>query len=102
VDGKPAKDLGRRLRAGIQLADGPVTADSFKLVEQHAGRSLIELVLHEGRKHIVRRMLDEVGHPVRRLVRIQIGEVRLGNAKPGNLRPLNHREIGALYAAVEM
>jgi 23S rRNA pseudouridine2605 synthase len=100
VDGQPARDLGKRLRAGIQLDDGPATVDSFKLVEHHAGRSLVELKLHEGRKHIVRRMLAEAGHPVRRLVRTQIGEVRLGNAKPGNLRPLNHAEIGALYSAV--
>lgn len=100
VDGTPARDLGRRLRAGIELDDGLAVADGFKVVEKLGGRCLVEIVLHEGRKHVVRRMLAEAGYPVRRLVRTQLGELRLGGAKPGNLRPLNQAEIGALYAAV--
>src|SRR3712207_8723214 len=59
------------------LEDGLARADSFKLVSSHANRVLIELVLHEGRKNIVRRMLEEVGHPVQQLVRTAIGPVQL-------------------------
>jgi len=63
---------------------------------------LVEVVVHEGRKHIVRRLLAEVGFPVHRLVRTAIGDVRLGNQRPGTFRKLNRQEIGSLFAAVGM
>ncbi|HEX4356265.1 MAG TPA: pseudouridine synthase [Pseudonocardia sp.] len=100
VPGPIPRDLGRRLRDGVQLADGPVRVDSFRVVDAHAGKAMVELVLHEGRKHVVRRLLDEVGHPVRRLVRTAIAEVKLGPQRPGTLRPLTHPELGSLYEAV--
>jgi 23S rRNA pseudouridine2605 synthase len=74
--------------------------DSFKVIDAHAGRAMVELVLHEGRKHVVRRLLDEVGHPVGRLVRTAIAGVQLGNQRPGTLRPLNRPELGSLYQIV--
>ena len=55
---------------------------------------------HEGRKHVVRRMLTEVGHPVTQLVRTDLGPISLGNLKPGKQRKLSQQEIGALYRAV--
>ena len=64
------------------------------------GQSLVRLDLHEGRKHIVRRMLDYVGHPVIRLVRTDIGPVALGDQRPGTLRVLGRNEVGGLYQAV--
>ncbi len=94
------RDLGKRLRAGVELDDGPVAVDSFKVLDAVGGRTLVELVLHEGRKHVVRRLLAAVGHPVRRLVRTAIGEVKLGEQRPGKLRPLNTAEVGSLYRAV--
>ncbi len=97
-----ARDVGKRLRAGVVLEDGPVDVDSFRVVDSHAGKALVEVVLHEGRNHIVRRLLAEVGHPVRKLVRTQIAEVRLGNQRPGSLRALNRAEIGSLFSAVEL
>jgi 23S rRNA pseudouridine2605 synthase len=102
VAGTIPRDLGRRLRAGVELSDGVVMVDSFKVLDVHGGRAMVELVLHEGRKHVVRRLLDEVGHPVQRLVRTAIAGVSLGNQRPGTLRPLNHPELGSLYAAVEL
>jgi 23S rRNA pseudouridine2605 synthase len=60
----------------------------------------VELVLHEGRKHIVRRLMDEVGYPVSRLVRTAIGPVRLGDLRPGRHRRLNRVEVAALFKAV--
>jgi 23S rRNA pseudouridine2605 synthase len=102
VNGPVARDVGKRLRAGIELEDGPVEVDSFRVVDSHAGKALIEVVLHEGRNHIVRRLLDEVGHPVRKLVRTQIAEVRLGNQRPGSLRALTRAEIGSLFSAVDL
>ena len=100
VPGPMARDVGRRLRAGIELEDGIVRVDDFRLVDSSAGRVLVEVVLHEGRKHVVRRLLEAVGHPVERLVRTQMGPLRLGDQRPGKLRPLTTQEVGALYEAV--
>lgn len=100
VRGPIPMSLGRRLAKGVTLEDGPVTVDDFKVIDEHENRSLVEIVVHEGRKHIVRRLLDEVGHPVFRLVRTRIGAVTLGNLKPGTVRNLRREELGALYKAV--
>ena len=102
VPGPMARDVGRRLRAGVELEDGIVRVDGFRLVDSSAGRVLVEIVLHEGRKHVVRRLLEAVGHPVQRLVRTSVGPVRLGDQRPGKLRPLTTQEVAALYAAVGM
>ncbi|MFB9889771.1 pseudouridine synthase [Planobispora takensis] len=100
VPGRIKPDLARRLKKGIELEDGIAKADSFTLVQEHGQQSLVEIVLHEGRKHIVRRMLEEVGHPVIDLARIEFGPVKLGRLKPGTVRSLTVREVGELYAAV--
>ncbi|MGL5865664.1 MAG: pseudouridine synthase [Dermatophilaceae bacterium] len=99
VPGPLPRDLGRRLRAGVALEDGPVAVDSFTVVDSQPGKALVEVVLHEGRKHIVRRMLDEVGHPVISLVRTQVGPIRLGDTRPGRWRTLSSTEVAALYRA---
>ena len=99
VPGPLPRDLGRRLRAGVELEDGPVAVDSFRVVDSRPGKALVEVVLHEGRKHIVRRLLAEVGHPVISLVRTQVGPVRLGDTKPGKWRSLTSAEVAALYEA---
>ena len=100
VQGPVPKDLGRKLMTGIELEDGVAAADRFRVVERSGARVLVEITLHEGRKRIVRRMLAEAGYPVLRLVRTDVGPVRLGNLKPGAARELTTREIGELYASV--
>lgn len=102
VNGQVPRGLGARLRDGVELEDGPVAVHSFKIVDSFPGKSMVEVVIHEGRKHVVRRLLDEVGYPVQRLVRTAIGEVTLGNQRPGRFRPLNHQEVGSLYRSVGM
>jgi 23S rRNA pseudouridine2605 synthase len=97
VPGPIPRDLGKRLRAGIELEDGFVRVDRFRIVSQTGKRMLIEVALHEGRKHIVRRLLAEVGHPVQQLVRVQVGPVHLGALKSGKTRPLRRDELGKLY-----
>ena len=99
IPGPVPRELGRRLREGVELEDGPVKVDSFKVVDSQPGRALVEVVLHEGRKHVVRRMLDEVGHPVLTLVRTQVGPIRLGGLKSGRTRKLSSDEVGKLYSA---
>jgi 23S rRNA pseudouridine2605 synthase len=100
VTGPVPAAVGRRLIAGVELEDGMARADKFRVVDTSGRRALVEIILHEGRKHIVRRMLAEVGHPVSRLVRTQLGPVKLGRLAPGTCRKLTTAEIGELYAAV--
>ncbi|MGH8773800.1 MAG: pseudouridine synthase [Jiangellaceae bacterium] len=100
VSGPVGRDVGRTLRAGIELDDDVVTVDGFRIVGRSAGRVMVELVLHEGRKHVVRRLLDAVGHPVERLVRTDIGPITLGQLRPGRTRALTQDEVGRLYREV--
>jgi len=100
VSGSVPRDLGRRLRAGVDLEDGPVAVDSFRVVDTHAGQSVVEVVLHEGRKHIVRRLLAEVGLPVSRLTRTAVGEVKLERMRVGSIRRLSRQEVGSLKELV--
>jgi pseudouridine synthase len=100
VTGSVPANLGKRLAAGVMLEDGMARADAFRIVDRAPSQTLVEVTLHEGRKHIVRRMLAEVGHPVTRLVRIQFGPIKLGRLAPEATRNLTTAEIGELYAAV--
>lgn len=100
VPGPVPRSVGRTLRAGVELEDGPVAVDGFRVVQALPGRALIEVVLHEGRKHIVRRLLAEVGHPVQRLVRTALAELHLGEQRSGTVRALSQGEVGGLYRAV--
>jgi 23S rRNA pseudouridine2605 synthase len=101
VPGPVARDVGRRLRTGIELDDGPVQVDGFRVVQTSGDRAIVEVVLHEGRNHIVRRLLDAVGHPVERLVRTAIGPVRLGGQRAGAIRELTRVELGELHQLVD-
>ena len=100
VKGTIPRDLGRQLRAGVELEDGIVRVDGFKVVTSAPGRALVEVVLHEGRKHVVRRLLKQVGHPVEGLVRVKVGPIGLGDLRSGKVRTLTLTEVGELYAAV--
>ncbi len=99
VDGVVSRATLKTLLGGVTLEDGPVQVSAAKVRSTHGDRSLVELVIHEGRNRIVRRLLDHVGHPVRQLTRTQIGPVRLAGLKQGSLRELDEREIGTLLDA---
>lgn len=99
VPGPIPRDLGKTLRAGVELEDGVVAVDSFKLIDSAPGKAILELVLHEGKKHVVRRLLSEVGHPVEALSRVQVGPILLGQLRPGRTRALTTEEVGGLYRA---
>jgi 23S rRNA pseudouridine2605 synthase len=96
VEGVVTKATLRALLDGVTLEDGPVTVSRARLVSGGAGKSIVELVIHEGRNRIVRRLLDHVGHPVRRLTRTAIGPVALGQLKGGEVRDLTLDELGEL------
>jgi len=100
VSGALERGVGKKLKEGVELDDGPAKVDAFTLLDINEGKSLVRVTLHEGRKHIVRRLFDAVGHPVIRLVRTDIGAVALGDQRPGTLRVLGRGEVGGLYGAV--
>ncbi|WP_078447940.1 (d)CMP kinase [Mycobacterium tuberculosis] len=100
VTGSVPRGLGRTLRAGIELDDGPAFVDDFAVVDAIPGKTLVRVTLHEGRNRIVRRLLAAAGFPVEALVRTDIGAVSLGKQRPGSVRALRSNEIGQLYQAV--
>lgn len=100
VVGAIPRGLGKKLREGVELDDGPAKVDDFAVVDTVPGKSLVRVTLHEGRKRIVRRMLAAVGFPVQELVRTDIGAVELGEQRPGSIRALTRKEVGELYKAV--
>ncbi|MGI8575929.1 MAG: pseudouridine synthase [Egibacteraceae bacterium] len=102
VRGRMRGQTGRRLTQGIELADGPARARSVRELGHDRDHSLVELVLAEGRKREVRRMLAAVGLPVERLARVKLGPLPLGDLTPGTVRPLNSAEVRALYRAVRL
>ncbi|MCX4551956.1 rRNA pseudouridine synthase [Streptomyces sp. NBC_01387] len=100
IQGPLPRDLGKRLKDGIELEDGYARADHFRVVENTGKNYLVEVTLHEGRKHIVRRMLAEAGFPVEKLVRVSFGPIPLGDQKSGWLRRLTNTEVGMLMKEV--
>jgi 23S rRNA pseudouridine2605 synthase len=104
VQGVVHPNVLRTLLAGVTLEDGPVTVSSARLVGGKGTDrgSILELVIHEGRNRIVRRLLDHVGHPVQQLTRTAIGPVVLERLGVGELRDLTHDELGALLDAASL
>jgi 23S rRNA pseudouridine2605 synthase len=107
VEGELHKGIVKQLLAGVTLEDGPVTVSSARFVSGCHGRSsqprtIVELVIHEGRNRIVRRLLEHVGHPVTRLTRTQIGPISLGKLAVGELRELSLNELGELMDSAEL
>jgi 23S rRNA pseudouridine2605 synthase/16S rRNA pseudouridine516 synthase len=97
VEGRVSAQTVAKLTAGIDLEDGPIAADKARIVGQAgATETMIEVTLHSGRNRIVRRMLEEVGHPVIDLVRRQFGPLHLGTLAPGEIRDLTKAELGSL------
>lgn len=99
IDGSMGSKALSRLTAGVELDDGSARAVGARVVEAGRTRSLVEVVMTEGRKREVRRMFDAVGHPVRRLVREAIGPITDRRLKPGEWRDLSLAEVRSLYAA---
>ncbi len=99
VEGEISKGAVSRLTRGVELEDGPARAVRAGGVRRARGRSSLSVVMAEGRKREVRRMLEAVGHPVLRLFRVRFGPIGLNRLPSGRHRPLTPDEISALYAA---
>jgi pseudouridine synthase len=89
----------RRVQQGVELDDGLARAERARVVAGSGRRRMVEVVMVEGRKHEVRRLLEAVGAPVRRLVRTAIGPLRLTGLAPGEYRALRPEEVRGLYRA---
>jgi 23S rRNA pseudouridine2605 synthase len=95
----PSQRQLARLRRGVELDDGTARAVDARSAGGAGGRGGVRLVMIEGRKREVRRMLDAVQLPVRRLVRVRVGPIRLGKLGPGEVRELGPEDVRALYRA---
>jgi 23S rRNA pseudouridine2605 synthase len=104
VEGDLRKPVVAQLLAGVTLDDGPVNVTAARIVARGPGGrgTIVELVIHEGRNRIVRRLLDHVGHPVRQLTRTAFGPVSLGQLKAGEVRELTNDELGDLLDSVRL
>jgi 23S rRNA pseudouridine2605 synthase len=86
---------------GIKLEDGMTSPATVKKVRKAEANSWVEITIHEGRKHQVKRMLEAVGHPVIKLTRVKMGPLTLGDLGSGEFRFLTDREANALRDIVE-
>jgi 23S rRNA pseudouridine2605 synthase len=102
VSGEVTKATLRRLTDGVELDDGPVTVSRTRIVQRGTGKTIVELVIHEGRNRIVRRLLEQLGHEVRRLTRTAIGPVQLEGIASGEMRDLTLDELGELLDNAQM
>jgi pseudouridine synthase len=96
VEGRPTSRQLARVRRGVELEDGPARAVAARIVDARADRGQLRVVMTEGRKREVRRILAAVGLPVRRLVRVRIGPIALAGLAPGERRELTPDEVRAL------
>jgi 23S rRNA pseudouridine2605 synthase len=102
VEGTPSPRHVGRVRSGVELDDGPARAASARIVAASGGRGALRIVMTEGRKREVRRLLAAVGLPVTRLVRLRVGPVTLGQMPPGGIRELSAEEVATLAKVTGM
>jgi 23S rRNA pseudouridine2605 synthase len=96
VEGDPGRDALQRLAEGIELDDGRTAPARARRL----GPGRLELTIHEGRKHQVKRMCEATGHPVRRLHRSLYAGLDVRGLEPGEWRDLSREEVAALRRAV--
>ncbi len=100
VEGRVDEAAVRRLMDGVDLDGKPATARRVEIVETRIASTRLQMVIAEGRYRQVRRMLDAIGHPVKKLTRIREGGLKLGNLKSGTIRPLRPAEVFELRKEV--
>lgn len=101
VKGVLSNEEIKQLEGGVTLADGRTGPAQVRKVRKAEANSWIDLTIHEGRKHQVKRMLEAVGHPVLRLKRVRFGPLLLGDLEPGRFRYLTDREANAIRSLVD-
>jgi 23S rRNA pseudouridine2605 synthase len=101
VAGEVSKETQRQIAAGVDL-DGRVVYPEVQVTKREVGKSVLEITVHEGRYHLVKRLMDRVGHPVVRLKRIAFGPLKLEGLPRGTFREITGREMAALRAEVDL
>jgi len=91
----------KKLEQGVRLEDGMTSPATVKKIRKVEANSWLEITIREGRKHQVKRMLEAVGHPVIKLLRVRMGPLSLGSLEPGEFRFLTDREANSLRELVE-
>lgn len=99
VAGRPTEDVIRAWSRGIVLDGEKTRPAQVKVLKAEAGDTWLQVIMQEGKKRQIRRVAAALGHPVRALIRVRIGPIRLGRLAPGEWRPLTPREVQALQAA---
>ncbi len=98
VSGEVEEETVERWRKGIVL-DGQLTrADKVEIEAKERDKTWLRFTVHEGRKHLIRRLVAALGHPARSLIRVEMGPLKLGELAPGRWRHLHHHEVRALQA----
>ena len=101
LEGRIGGNVCRRMVSqGVQLDDGVVSFDHCAIIDSNHDTTVVKAVIHSGKNRIVRRMFGAIGFPVRRLVRVQIGPIKLGDIKPGSYRVLSQTEVRSLSKEV--
>lgn len=98
VAGMPEESKLEQMSKGLELDDGPTAPAMVSLVGEREGNALLEITIYEGRNRQVRRMCENIGHPVLRLKRIRFGNLSLDGLKPGQHRRLSGKELSQLKA----
>ncbi len=96
VAGEPTAETLERWRRGITLDGKPARFTQVKIEYQERGQSWLRVTVHEGRKHLIRRIVAALGHPAQRLIRVAMGSLQLGDLTTGRWRYLRDSEINAL------
>lgn len=97
VFGYPSKDTMSKFSKGVELEDGTTAPAEIKLIKKGKTTSQMEVAIKEGKKRQIRRMFDALGHPVSRLVRTQIGELKMGILEEGKYKKLKEQEIKKIF-----
>ena len=103
IEGEFNKQLSDQLLQGVRLEDG--LARAVKVVHTRAvskNHHWVEITIHEGRYHIIRRLIESLGLKVLRLIRLEFGPIALGEMKPGRHRVLNSQEMTNLFTALQL
>jgi 23S rRNA pseudouridine2605 synthase len=103
IEGEFNKHLSDQLLQGVRLEDG--LARAVKVVHTRAvsrNRHWVEITIHEGRYHIIRRLIESLGLEVLRLIRVEFGPISLGEMKPGRHRVLNSQEMTNLFVILKL
>jgi 23S rRNA pseudouridine2605 synthase len=103
IEGHLSESQIRELKTGIRLEDGLARALEVNVLREPTPKSAwVEMAIHEGRYHIVRRMFEELDLPVLRLIRTEFGPLNVGETKVGRWRHLNEGELENLFKALNI